>query len=291
MWNKTLSCCAILGSLSARARAALPLAPSRCETPQNRTASASFVFGRRNKIPRSKLTRYFIFENRRFSTLASLAALLHGEPDAGPRPPPPFAHSPPKQSFGELCAKIGENRGFTLIEMMVATALFAIVMLVSVSTLLALADANRKAQALQSVINNLNVSLDGMVRAIRIGSDYHCGSTGVLRDPQSCPTGGDTYFAFQPYHEGDAAVQPWVYKFDGTQILKSETGGEPFYAITTPEVQIDSVRFYVVGTARGADRIQPKVVITIKGTASAGNERAKTEFNIQATAVQRILDI
>ena len=109
MWNKTLSCCAILGSLSARARAALPLAPSRCETPQNRTASASFVFGRRNKIPRSKLTRYFIFENRRFSTLASLAALLHGEPDAVPRPPPPLALSPRSRASGNSAHRIRER--------------------------------------------------------------------------------------------------------------------------------------------------------------------------------------
>src|SRR3989344_8697452 len=53
-------------------------------------------------------------------------------------------------------------RGFTLVEMIVAIALFSIVMVVSVGALLALVTANRKAQALQSVMNNLNIALDGM---------------------------------------------------------------------------------------------------------------------------------
>ena len=67
------------------------------------------------------------------------------------------------------------DKGFTLVEMIVAVALFAVVMLISVGTLLALVGANRKAQALQSVINNLNITLDGMVRAIRMGGNFHCG--------------------------------------------------------------------------------------------------------------------
>ena len=56
--------------------------------------------------------------------------------------------------------------------MIVSVALFAIVMLVCVSTLLALTAANRKVHALQSVMDNLNVTLDGMVRDIRMGSVY-----------------------------------------------------------------------------------------------------------------------
>jgi hypothetical protein len=52
--------------------------------------------------------------------------------------------------------------------------------------------------------------------------------------------------------------------------------------------------FYVVGARRGAadsQNQQPKVVITVKGTANAKDIKAKTTFNIQATAVQRVLDL
>ena len=69
-----------------------------------------------------------------------------------------------------LKRRLAADSGFTLVEMIVAVALFAVVMLISVAALLALVDANRKAQALQSVMNNLNIALDGMVRSVRMGS-------------------------------------------------------------------------------------------------------------------------
>src|SRR3989344_5136440 len=64
------------------------------------------------------------------------------------------------------------NAGFTLVEMIVAVALFAIVMVVAVAALLSLTAANRKAQAIQSVMNNLNIAVDGMVRNMRMGTNY-----------------------------------------------------------------------------------------------------------------------
>src|SRR4051812_1208116 len=96
------------------------------------------------------------------------------------------------------------SRGFTLIEMIVAVGLFSIVMLVCVGALLSLVNANRKAQALQAVINNLNIALDGIVRNARMGYNYHgadggasCGASDY-RNPHDCANGGTT-FAFQPY--------------------------------------------------------------------------------------------
>ena len=62
-----------------------------------------------------------------------------------------------------------DERGFSLVEMIVAVTLFAVVMLVSVGALLSLVNATRKARALESVMNNLNVTLDSMVRSLRMG--------------------------------------------------------------------------------------------------------------------------
>lgn len=190
------------------------------------------------------------------------------------------------------------NRGFTLVEMIVATALFSIVMLVSVSTLLALVNANRKAQAVQSVMNNLNIALDGMVRAAREGAAYNgaVGCTGGLSG-NDC-SGGSTTLSFAP--RGNPLVSRWVYMYDAStkSIKKSYIGNtDPSaasaVAITAPEVTIDYMRFYVVGTATTAtgNLAQPKVVIVVKGSAGVANTDARTTFHIQATAVQRVLDI
>lgn len=190
------------------------------------------------------------------------------------------------------------KKGFTLVEVIVASALFSIVMLVSVGALLSLVGASRKVQSLQSVMDNLNISLDGMERAIRMGSNFHCG-TGDYKTTKDCSSATDAaanhyVFAFEPY--GNSTTdEPWVYSYDPTtkRLYKSENGAAPI-AITAPEVSIDSLQFYVVGSDRGCtvspcDTVQPKVVIVIKGT--AGSDKARTTFHVQVTAVQRLLDL
>jgi type II secretory pathway pseudopilin PulG len=176
--------------------------------------------------------------------------------------------------------------GFSLVEMIVAVGLFTIVMLIAVSALLALIDANRKARTLQSVVNNLNVALDGMVRALRMGVNYQCGGIDPINGgPASCDD-GNTYMSFIAF-DGDVVIYEWDESVH--RVRMSKGGSAPAY-LTAPEVDITEMRFYVVGTTPG-DGSQPKVVIVMKGTAGAGSTKTRTTFSIQSTAVQRILDI
>lgn len=178
------------------------------------------------------------------------------------------------------------SRGFTLVEMIVSVGLFAIVMMVAITALLALIDANRKARTLQSVVNNLNVALDGMVRSLRMGHSYRCGSTDpVTYGPNSCPEGA-TLMSFIG-HSGDVVVYQWDSVAKRLEI--SRNGGAYAY-LTAPEVEITEMKFYVVGTTPG-DALQPKVVMVIKGVANAKTAKTQTTFSIQSTAVQRILDL
>ena len=117
--------------------------------------------------------------------------------------------------------------------MIIAVALFSIVMLVCVSALLSLVAANRKAQALQSVMNNLNITLDGMARNIRMGSNYHCGASGTLTQTADCANSGDVSLAFEPY--GNAVTDPpWVYSFNaGTSRIEKKVGAGASLTVTS----------------------------------------------------------
>lgn len=184
-----------------------------------------------------------------------------------------------------------KKRGFTLIELMVAVALFSMVMMVSIGSLLSLANANRKAQALQSVMNNLNVALDGMVRALRMGTKYHCGRLGNYSSAQNCPS-GDNFLVFENFYgDPNNPADQWIYWYNTSdqRMYKSENNGATGFPLTAPEVHIQNAKFYVVG-AGNTDKIQPEVIIVLQGTAGA-DAKSQTSFSIESAAVQRVIDI
>lgn len=185
-----------------------------------------------------------------------------------------------------------DNSGFTLVEMMVAVALFSIVMVVSVGSLLSMINANKKSQSLQLVMSNLDFAVEDITRTMRVGTNYHCGS-GDISEPKDC-NGGSNYIAFEPTGgDPDSANDQVVYRLNGTQIEKSTSGGvsNSFIAITAPEITIESLSFFVQGSgpASGGDKNQPKVLIVLSGYAGK-DEKTKSNFNIQTMVSQRILD-
>ena len=189
------------------------------------------------------------------------------------------------------------QKGFSLIELLVATAIFTIVMTVAVGSLITMIDANRKAQALKSVMNNLNFALEGMVRSARVGSTYHCEndmSPSGVDSPSDCSSGG-VLFAFEAYggNRSDPSDQI-IYRFNSgnNQLERSTNGGADFIAVTAPEVTIENMRFYVIGAVplTGGDDRQPRVVITIRGRAGQ-TEKTETTFELQGMASQRVFDI
>ena len=182
------------------------------------------------------------------------------------------------------------NRGFTLVEMMVSVAIFSIVMVIALGSLLAMSESDRKAQTLKSVINNLNFSLDSMSRSIRTGAVYHCditqGSAGAARDCANTPA---TSFAYQ-----NAAGATVYYCLGsgtacgsgGASILRS-VDGVNYTAITSSEVSISALKFYVTGAESAV--VQPKVTILLSGTVTVSGTQ-NSMFNLQTSVTQRLYD-
>ncbi len=191
------------------------------------------------------------------------------------------------------------NTGFTLIEVLVSVAIFAIVMVVALGALLTLAEAARKAQALSVAVNNLSAALDSMSRNIRTGGTYHCGTTGASAAslaPADCTVTPSNYIAFV-----DADKRNVAYCLDGTTIkrhvagvggsLSTDCASSNFIPLTTPDVNITGLSFYVTGSARGAaDLQQPKVTILLAGTSVIQVDGKIATFNIQTSVTQRIYD-
>ncbi len=182
--------------------------------------------------------------------------------------------------------------------MMVSVAIFTIVMTIALGALLSMSESDRKAQSFKSVINNLNFSMDSMSRSIRTGQVYHCdiGQTPITAT-RDCAATAATSFAFRPANSSNTVV----YRLESSNatlcgqpsarvgcITRSTDGGANYSSITSPEVYIDTLNFYVTGSTVG-DSIQPKVTILISGLVTVTATQTSA-FNLQTSVTQRIYD-
>jgi len=185
----------------------------------------------------------------------------------------------------------GLNKGFTLVELMVALSLFVIVVLAAVSSLYSVNDASRKVTAMRAVLDNLNFAVESMSRTLRTGESFVCGG-GTQASP-NCDfmiTNGSPSITVNSTLGGDQVVTyAWYQTPQGTgQVRKQVTvNGRTgdWMAITAPEIDVEDLRFYVSG-ARTDDGKQPAVMMFIRGVASAGSDNI-APFALQTLVSQR----
>lgn len=177
-----------------------------------------------------------------------------------------------------------KSAGFTLFEMIIALGLFSVCMLIILSSLLSITDAQRKAVSLQTTEDNLRFVIDAMSKEIRTGYEYDCGNTG---GKANCGTGGRSIMAFNPAR---ADIDKSIYRLNTVDesIEKSTDGGTVFYPLTGKDVKIKRLTFLVTG-AYSNDNIHPQVTIIIQAE-TGDRERYKSVFNVQTTIVQRQID-
>lgn len=184
------------------------------------------------------------------------------------------------------------KKGFTLVEMLVAVSVFSMVMLMATGSVFSIVEANKKTHSIKSVMTNLNFALESMARDIRVGLKYRCtndsGDSGVTA--LDCGGAGGTVFSYKANRDLDGngyddsdRIKYWV---QGGRIMR-QSASDPAIPITATEITVDSLRFYVDGSAQYDGR-QPKVVMTVGGSSGVGKTRS--EFNIQTTISQRSLD-
>lgn len=184
--------------------------------------------------------------------------------------------------------------GFTLVEIMVAVSIFATVAVIAIGAVISANDINKKAQAIKTVMDNLNFALDSITLKLKQGGGYYCANAGNF-DPSpaypvddssnDCP-GGGTAIAFR-LANGEASPPQFIYRFYNDKLQLSSNNGSgnmsPFVDIVADEISIESGKFYVVGN--NSVDLQPRVLISMYGRATVG--RQSSDFAIQTTVSDR----
>jgi type II secretory pathway pseudopilin PulG len=207
-------------------------------------------------------------------------------------------------------SKFKQAEGFTLVEMLVAVGLFIIVMVVSMGSLVAVVGADRRAQAIETVVNNLDFALDDMARTIRTGDNFHCrdgaGAGGAQPDlsnisaPQDCQS-GSFYMAVEALPSRVESVY-WFNSSCGGQYpngcIEKRTSVDrgvtwsDWFPLTSPELNIkfNTPPFYVVGSQppNFNDFLQPKATVLL--TAQIPTEKGTVTLHLQTSMTQRLYD-
>lgn len=175
-----------------------------------------------------------------------------------------------------------KRRGFTLVEMLVAVALFVIIAFISIGAILTIFSANKKSQTSKTVVDNLNYTIENMVRNVRFGSSYHCGTGTPYTSVANCSAGSN----FLAVRSNGSTI---IYRQNGSVMQYSGNGGTSYQDLTPPDVVITYVRFYVFGTDN-TDTVQPYVVAVIRGYVGS-RPTTQTVFSLETIMSQRELDL
>lgn len=165
-----------------------------------------------------------------------------------------------------------KQKGFTLIEMLVSVAIFSIILVVIMGTIVTIVDVSRKARTMTEVMNNLNFTFESMTRTLKTAT-----STDVTVE------GGKPIIVAN--NQDGKVIKYRIEEVDNkNKIQKSYDNGE-YVDLTSEEVDITE---YIIEELYTYN--QPRVFFSMKGRV----ETAKgivSEFSMQATVSQRQLEI
>lgn len=192
-----------------------------------------------------------------------------------------------------------KTKGFTLIEIMVATSIFMVIMLIALGALISSSDTAKKSQALRSAMDNVNFAMESMTRSLRMGSDYTCVISGdSISIPAAanadCALGGGAIVFTPADHAAGSRNAAYTLnpRGDGTFVLRRCTPNPITNAIecidmVSRDVDVQTLKFFVNGVngTDPFDKIQPSVYIIIKGTVTV--KGVPNTFAIQTMASQR----
>jgi prepilin-type N-terminal cleavage/methylation domain-containing protein len=172
--------------------------------------------------------------------------------------------------------KKNNQRGFTLIEMLVSVTLFSVVLIVILGSIMTIADSNKKARSLMSVTNNLNFAVDSMIRSFKTGD----AESNFVTNNEECFETYETDYILDDF--GDPRFVEYCLDEGG---IKKRVDGGQLVALTSSDVNIEYLKF--IDNSIGD---QPMLTIVIQGKVKV-SEKINSNFSIQTSVSQRKLNI
>lgn len=188
-----------------------------------------------------------------------------------------------------------KDKGFTLVELLIAMTVFVFIVTFCLGSIVSILDAGRKARSLKAVMTNMNLTGEVMSREIKFGTHYYCGISSTFPPPAGADCTGSSVPPGSALSFVTSDGQNVIYKLASNQIQKSTDNGATYLGITSPDVVVTDLKFYVFNSRPQSDpspdNAQPRVTIIIKGYAGSANRASvQSSFDLETTVSQRTLD-
>lgn len=178
------------------------------------------------------------------------------------------------------------HAGFTLIEMMVATAIFLAVAVISISTVLVTNRAYNKGDDMRTIIDNLDFAMQDMSHNLRFGYNYSAQNRDTIQYVPNTVAFAST--------DGTLPTSPTEgYSFTDNALFKIDSQGNSIQ-LTDPRIIVDPDKsgFFVHTITPDGTLLQPYVTIVLSGTITTkkgAKDETVTPFKLQTSVTQRIL--
>lgn len=159
-----------------------------------------------------------------------------------------------------------KQSGLTVIELVVAMGIFGLVIGMTVGIFVLAITTQRRITALKNVDDNIRFTVESMAREIKTGKNFSSGASTL---------------SFI-----NANGESIIYRLNANIVEKSSDGGTNYSAVTSSEVTVNYLNFYLMGQSAG-DGLEPRITITIGATSQVGNQSAN--LKVQTTISERFL--
>ncbi len=234
-----------------------------------------------------------------------------------------------KNYFLKINKKINKRKvkAFTLIELMMSVSIFSFLILLAVGSLFLAQSISVKVSGTQTVIDEVNLSIEMVTREMRYANSFHCvkytdndpytySDKAPLFDPQDCKNNdmGGTGIVFRRNNDSqnnDTRIGYYLDKKDSAIYKLSYVRNADNsisvtrLRVTSQNIKINNVSFFVSGSAPSngsgsTDNDQPLVTILVSGSSIESTNKGNAilnigtgkinhvQFNVQTSVSQRL---
>lgn len=178
-------------------------------------------------------------------------------------------------------------RGFTLVEMLVASTLLIFLATIAMGTLMTVMKVNKHSKATSLSMGELSSIFEKIFREASAGTTYHCGVNNNTGQERECPNNPRSWFAFEKQGGNPSTPNDQiVYRLNNKALEVSSDNQATFTRLTDPSIKVEHFDVYVIGKTSPAQSPEPAIYLSARGYVDEGNG-AKTNFALQTMITQR----